>query len=327
MNIILSLINFLLFIVFWILSNFFVYEENIISYEEEELIPKSNNNRYDKINSKVQNINKKIEIDLFEMQFLNKRKVQGLPHLKLFLLFISYWINDDSQKLVLIIILPFLEIFDYLSHNFYSKINEILKKQKNNLEDERNVETLNKNSINEIQNDKNKKKQNNYYLFYFFFYITLQDFFLVINISVFALTNYSFGLNIQTYQKSKFLYILTYITYVILYILEYKYILIILGFFLEKEIYDKYNNQQYTLDFLVRKILLGLRIDLEIIYFLYQILININDKNFVDLSIYCFLNISLLLFDYIGYLISKLRIIIYNKVSKTFNFIRLIQSE
>ena len=37
-NMIFSLINFLLFISFWILSNFFVYEENCNSNEEAELI-------------------------------------------------------------------------------------------------------------------------------------------------------------------------------------------------------------------------------------------------------------------------------------------------
>ena len=36
-NIVLLIINFSLFIIFWILSNFFIYEENSITYEEEEL--------------------------------------------------------------------------------------------------------------------------------------------------------------------------------------------------------------------------------------------------------------------------------------------------
>ena len=117
------MINIFLFIIFWILSNFFIYEQNVISYEEEELISENNNNTYDIINSKVQNANKRIKIDIFENQISNKRKVQGLPHIKLFLSFIFYWISDDYQKLGLIIILPFLEIFDYLSNYFYSKIN------------------------------------------------------------------------------------------------------------------------------------------------------------------------------------------------------------
>ena len=319
-NIIFLVINLLLFIIFYITTNFFIYEEKKILNEEEDLFDE-NNNSYDIINSNGQNINQNKEIDLFEIQISNKRKVKGFPNIKLFLIFILYWISDDFQKVGLIIILPFLEIFNYLSNGFYSKINGIGTKQNNDL----SIEILNMKSINEQQNDKNKNSKKNNYLFYFFFYLTLQDIILVGNISVFALTNYSFGKNIQNFTKSKFIYMLKFLKSFCVYISRYQYILIILGFFLEKEIDDKYNNQQYSIDFLARKILLGLRIDLEIIYFFYQMLINVNDKIFIDLDIYCYLNISLLLFDYIGYFFSKIRIIIYKNSSKMLNFIEFIR--
>ena len=65
--------------------------------------------------------------------------------------------------------------------------------------------------------------------------------------------------------------------------------------FQKKKIYDK--NGEFAKDFLVRKLLLGIRIGMDMIYIFYEILINVNDKIFVELIIYSFVNISLFLLD------------------------------
>ena len=51
---------------------------------------------------------------------------------------------------------------------------------------------------------------------------------------------------------------------------KYRYTLIILGFYLENNVYDKDKNKKnFSLDFFVRKLILGLRIDLDILYVFY----------------------------------------------------------
>ena len=302
-NIIFVWISFVLLIIFFILSNFYVYEEKIILNEGNEL--NKENNLIQNVLANDQYMNLLKEIDNNEKQFSDIKRVPGLPLLKLFLIFLFCWISDEGQKLLgLIILVPFLEILDYLSIDFLSKINEVIHKKNNDLNDINEDEPLKLNI--EIQNNGNKnKKQNNYYIFYFFFFIILQDMLLVANIAVFSLIKYSFGLQNDTYMKSKFIYSLKFLKKIFSVVGKYKYIFIILGFFLEKGIYDKNNSQQYSLDFSVRKIMLGLRMDLELLYLFYQMLINVNDKIFIDLFVYCFLNCSLLLLDYIGYEIAK----------------------
>ena len=305
-NIIFVWINFLLLLIFFILSNFYVYEEKIILNEGNEL--NNENNYIQNVLANDQYMNLLKEIDNKDNQILDKRQVQGLPLIKLFLVFLFSWISDEGQKLLgLIILVPFLEILDYLSNDLLLKINEIKnKKQNNELNDINEDEPLKINSNIDIQKNENKsKKQNNNYIIYFFIYIILQDLFLVSNMSVFALIKYSFGLQNDTYMKSKFVYSLKFVKNFLKVFAKYKYIFIILGFFLEKGIYDKNNNQQFSMGFSVRKVMLGLRIDIELIYLFYQMLINVNDKIFINLFIYCFLNCSLLLLDYIGYEIAK----------------------
>ena len=256
-------INFILYIVLLILSHFVVYEEN--------------------------------------GDVLGKKRVHGLPYIKQFLFFSFYWFSDKSQRLFcLIILLPFLDIIDNLSNDFQSKINEIIHKNQNN-----DYKTINKSetSINEIFyiNKKNDKKEPNYYLFYIYFYIILQDIFLLANQLTFSLLKYSFGLESERDQKSKTVYVLTFLRPVLSYISKYKYNFIILGFFLEKGIYVKNNNKELSNDFLVRKIMLGFRINIDNIYLFYQMLIKFNDILFGDLFVYCLVNIFMLLYDYLGY--------------------------
>lgn len=283
-------------------------EERIVSVDINNLEKPNENDIQSKDTAldKRKNISnsENMNINNIEQKFLNSIKVQGLPQIKLFLIMVYTWVSEESQRLYgLIIFLPFLEFFNYLSNNYYSKLNDIIYKNKNfNLDDERSEDSSNTNANNEIQNEEKKnKKQHNYYLFYFFFYITIQDMFLIANQSAFALMKYSYGLEIDSQQKNKFIYVLKFLKTVLLNTSKYKYMFIVLGFFLEKGIYDKYNNQQYSLDFLIRKIMLAFRINLDLIYFFYEMLIQVNNKIFTDLLVYCVVNMSLFLLDYIGF--------------------------
>ena len=279
-----AFINFIFIIILWILSHMAVYEEKF-SNEVREVYIEANNNS---INEKLKEA--------------KKVRVEGLPLIKLFLLFIVYWLTDESQRaFCLIILFPFLQILDYLSKDFYNKMN---KKQNMDLDDTKSDDTSNS-SQNNVNINKSKKN-NNYYLFYFLFYIVIQDMFLLANISGFALLKNSFGLELYKPQEAKAIYELKFIKDIISNGAKYIYNLIVLGLFLEKGIYDKDFSRNYSCDFLVRKIMLGFRINLDVIFLFYQMLIKFNDRLFVDLFTYCLLNISLYLFDFLGFGLTKL---------------------
>ena len=308
-------INFIFLLLYLILSHFVVYEDknkeqvnvdinnnhinNDKFYEGNNL--KQSNNK-DIGSSKEQSLNEQKEINNSQNNF-EKSKVNGLPCIKLCLILIFSWISDEGQKLFgLIILMPFLEILDYISNYFYNQINNenIYETEISNDLDETKPEEVS-NSINKNQNKENKKKNKiHYYLFYFLFYIIIQDMFLIANQSSFALTKNSFGLDRDIIQKAKGLYVLKFLGTILGGISKYRFTFIILGFFLEKGIHNKDNNE-FSMNFIVRKILLSLRIDLDIIYLFYQMLINVNDKLFIDLFVYFFVNISLLLLDYVGF--------------------------
>ena len=73
-----------------------------------------------------------------------------------------FWISDESQKLFgLIILLPFLELLNYLSNFFYSEINKIIFKY-NDLNEASFDEIINSLRNNNSKEDKNKKN-----LYYF----------------------------------------------------------------------------------------------------------------------------------------------------------------
>jgi len=276
-------INFIIFIFLFIISNFSIYEatnkeENNINNDIRDIevfkvYEKSSNDLSDKNGDDITD----------KRNFLIKKRMDGLPVIKLFLLLVFFWVSDEGQKLFgLIILLPFLEILSYLSEYFNSKIDEIVHKKENNNFD-------------------------NLYIFYFIYYLMIQEMFIIANQYAFALMKNSFGLETDKVQQVKALYVLKFLQPIFGKVTSYRFTLIILGFYLEKNFYDKNgNNKDYSLDFILRKLILGLRIDLDILYIFYQMLININDRLFVDLYIYFFVNASLFVLDYVGFWINKL---------------------
>ena len=311
-------INFIIFIFLFIISNFSIYEatnkeekninNDIRDIEVFKVDEKSSNSKdalKNKKNSGINDTSDKNSDDITDKnKFLIKKRIDGLPVIKLFLLLTFFWVSDEGQKLFgLVILLPYLEILNYLSEHFNSKIDEIIhKKEKNNF-DSTNSEL---NSINDIHSDR-KNNNNNLYIFYFIYYLMIQEMFIIANQTAFALMKNSFGLETDKVQQVKALYVLKFLQPIFGKATRYRFTLIILGFYLEKNFYDKNgNNKDYSLDFILRKLILGLRIDLDILYIFYQMLININDRLFVDLYIYFYVNASLFVLDYVGFWINKL---------------------
>ena len=131
--------------------------------------------------------------------------------------------------------------------------------------------------------------------------------FIIANLSSFVMMQNSLGLELDYIQQGKVLYVLKFLKLFFGLMTKYRYSLITLGFYLENNVYDKVmNKKDFSLDFFMRKLILGLRIDLDILYVFYQTLININDRLFIDLYTYSFVNISLFILDYFGFLIYKI---------------------
>ena len=310
-------INFIIFIVLFIISNLPIYEgtNKEEKNEEKKVYNNKNYNEY-KIDEKTSKENLKIHKKLKmkdlpnenadtidKNNFLDNKRIDGQPIIKLFLILIFYWISDEGQNLFgLVILFPFLEILNYFSDYYKSRIDEIIHEKENNSFRSSNSEL---NSINVVK--VKSKKNSNLYISYFSFFIFIQEMFIIANQSSFALIKYSFGLDTDKVQQMKFIYVLTFLKPIFGSITKYRFTLIILGFYLEKNIYDKFgSNKNYSLDFILRKLLLGLRIDLDILYIFYQMLININDRLFIDLYVYFFVNASLFVLDYVGFWINKL---------------------
>ena len=134
--------------------------------------------------------------------------------------------------------------------------------------------------------------------------------FLIANEITFATEKYSFGFENDSLQGSKGIGISNYLYRLFAIISKYKKNFILLGFFLKKDVCDKYKDKsKISLDFMARKVILGLRIGMFIYYLFAQILIYMKDELFPELFAYCFLNISLYFLDYIlsaiGYCIKR----------------------
>jgi hypothetical protein len=315
-------INFICFIILLIISHFTVYQanrpkessvnedniDNRIDYNpnlkqsSNTAMPSSKEKYINRNENNNNNNSQNVSNDLTNKNiYLKNNRVEGLPGIKIFLFLTFCWISDHGEKLFgLIILVPFLEIMDYLSQDFQAKMNE---KPNEDTNETRPVEVAD--SINSNHTTENKPK-NNMYVYYFLFYFISQDMFLIGNHSAFALLKYSFGFENDKTQQIKAIKVFTLLRPLFSHVTKYRYGLIILGYFLEKSIYDNNNKGEYSKDFLLRKILLGIRIGMDMIYIFYQILINVNDKLFVQLFIYSFVNISLFLMDYLGFAFTKL---------------------
>ena len=156
---------------------------------------------------------------------------------------------------------------------------------------------------------KNYNEQN-LLIHYYIYYIIIQDMFLISNEITFATTKYSFGFESDKPQGVKAANISKNLYRLIMNIAKYRYNFIIMGFFMKKEVKNDYKDKNiFSIDFMARKVILGMRIGLYIHYLFSQILIYMKDELFSDLFVYGLVNFSLYIFDYffsgIGYIIKR----------------------
>jgi hypothetical protein len=198
--------------------------------------------------------------------------------MKIYLILIFFWMSEESEKLIGIIFIVFLDVLEHLSNHFYIKINEILYKE------------------NEIKN----YNEQNLLIHYYIYYTIIQDMFIVSNEIAFAIMKYSFGFETDKFQGAKGSSISNILSMLFSIISKYKLNFIVLGFFSIKEKHNKINNNNiFSFDFMSRKIILGLRIGTYFYYLFSQLLIYWRDELFSDLVVFGLLNVSLYILDYL----------------------------
>ena len=304
-NEILALINVICFIIGLFLSYKFYNEEKSEEINDEvNIIDSTKVHNKEKIefiqtNKNLNNIVLNIPVDKSSSTNLpinEERKYNSsytrinnnFPFMKIYFILLFFWLSDESEKFLGIIFIIFLDVLEYLSDYFYMEIKKISNKNKD---------------------IKNYNEQNLLFHFYIY-YIIIQHMFLVSNEITFSTAKYSFGFESDRLQRIKAVNISKKLSSLISNISKYRFNLIIMGFFMKKEV--KYNNNGkslFSLDFMARKILLGLRIGSYIYYLLAQILIYKKDELFPDLFVFGMVNFSLYISDYlfsgIGYIIKN----------------------
>ena len=247
--------------------------------KDNSIIIQSNNNYGNII---VNNHNNNSPHDLVENEEKIKKpkykKIGKYPFMKIYLLLIFFWLSEESEKFIGIIFIIFLDVLDYLSNHFYSQIKEILRKES------------------EIKN----YNEQNLLIHYYIYYIIIQDMYFISNEITFALSFHSFGFGTDKLQGAKGASISKFLSILFSNISKYKLNFIVLAFFSVKEKHNKRrDNNKFAMDFMARKIILGLRLGIYFYYLFSQILIYLKDELFSDLFVYGILNISLYLLDYL----------------------------
>ena len=162
--------------------------------------------------------------------------------------------------------------------------------------------------------EKNKEikdyNEQNLLVHYYIYYIIIQDMFILSNEITFVTDKFSLGFETDRLQGAKGANISKIIYKIFAGMSKYKYNFIVLGYFLKKDVRDNNNERsKYSIDFMARKILLGIKMGIFIFYLCSQILIYMKDELFPELFAYCFLNFSLYFLDYIlsaiGYCIKR----------------------
>ena len=304
-NVILALINIICFGISLFLSYKFYLEEKLEETSGEvDIVDNSNVHNKEKIeiiqsNKNLNNnglnipFDKNSERNIIDNEVFHKKSYyimskRNFPFMKIFFILLFFWISDESEKFLGIIFIVFLDLLEYLSDYFYMEIKEISNRNK------------------DIKN----YNEQNLLIHYYIYYIIIQDMFLVSNEITFATAKYSFGFESDKLQGIKAVNISKILTKIIADISKYRYNFIILGFFMKKEVKNNYKDKSlFSLDFMARKIILGLRIGLYIYYLFAQILIYMKDELYSDLFVFSLVNFSLYVLDYlfsgIGFIIKR----------------------
>lgn len=352
LNIIANFIDFIIFLIDVLFSNFLLFteidqqlnvektledkssnslslsnnEDSINNFNTHNIIENKDNN-YEAINqdNKIPKINEVKE----NMKICS---VNGFPCKKLCLINLCFWLSDESERLYLILLfIPFLEYFDYLADFFYTRIIDIVffsDKHNYPLSTRLNLNNT-QNSSNYLTNTNSIKKTNKQVDIYFssyIFFILSQNTILHLNHIIFLLTQRSYEYCFSTRQNQKVIFA-SILKSLVDYVGKYKFSFVVIGFIITRRqliINKKLNN--YTIVYTFPRILLFVRISFNFIIFSSFTLVNVDNDVFIHLVIYCLIDLFLEAVDILGLIVSKIIYLIYKLALPNFNDIILVYS-
>ena len=297
-------------------------------------IIKNNNNTINTNKKLVQNIKKYdpssiMPVNLFEINVYNKKKVlsfniidnnskktsnndlnknnvqnnkyfnlmNNYPCLKLCILEGSFWFSEESERIYIFLCLIFFEFSEYINNFFYSNtFNE---------KDSSNNQSLELNNTNTNTNTNNNKNKKNISIYLYIYFIISQKVILIINHIFYLLVQHSYSTNSAKTQQQKFIKISSICGIMIAFISKYRFSFIIVGYLLKKNFFDKSTTKtEFSLFFIIQKIILYLRLNYVGIFLFYNLLIKIRDEEFLQLIDYYFVDFSVIFFDYLVIVLS-----------------------
>ena len=231
--------------------------------------------------------NQKKEIDYF--YYYNN----NIIYLKMCIIQGTFWLSDESEKIYVFLSLIFFELSEYMNKflhlNFFNIIHE------------RNDSNLSS-GINTNNSSNKGFKKKNVSLFSFIFYIIIQKITINMNQLLFLLIVHSYDMNTSKQQKQKFMRISSFLEKWITTITNYKFSFITAVYIIEKNFYKINNNKieiRFSLFFILKRIIINLRLNNSINLFIFQSLIIIKEEESFGLFSYYLIDFMLFLFDYL----------------------------
>jgi hypothetical protein len=354
LNIIANFIDFILFLIDVLFSNFLLFTEidqqlnveNSLEDKSSSITNISNNEdsfnnlntqtniiiNKDMNNEKIDNNENKIPKNIGVKENLKICSVNGFPCKKLCLINLCFWLSDESERLYLVLLfIPFLEYFDYLGDYFYTKIIDIVFfPDKNNypLSTRLNLDnTQNSSNFLTNTNSMNKAtKMTDLYVSSFIFFILAHNTILHLNHIIFLLTQRSYEYCFSTRQDQKVIFA-RFLKSLVDYVGKYKFSFVVIGYIVTRRqliINKKLNN--FTIVYTFPRILLFIRISFNFIIFSAFTLVNVDNDVFIHLEMYCLIDLFLEAVDICGLIISKIIYLIYKLVLPNFKDIILVYS-
>ena len=210
-------------------------------------------------------------------------------YLKLCIVQGSFWLSDESEKIFIFLSLIIFEFTEYINNYLYINIFN-MKSDKKNLD-------LTIIEDNKTINDKNIS------LLSFIFYIIIQKTLISMNQLLFLLIIHSYDFNSSKQQKQKFIkFISSFLPNMATFIANYKFSFIIIGYFLEKNFITKKDNRntiEFSIYFMIKRIIINLRLNDSVILLIFHSLINIKEEESLEFYSYYLVDFILFAFDYL----------------------------
>ena len=350
LNSIANFIDFILFLIDALLSNFLLFteidqqlnvENNIEDKFSNSLNLSNNDDSVNNLNNIENKNNNEAAIDIQDNKIPKNIEdkgniiicsVNGFPCKKLCLINLCFWLSDESERLYLILLfIPFLEYFDYLADFFYTKIIDIVffpDKHNYPLSTRLNLDNT-QNSSNFLTNTNSKKKTTkpvDIYISSYIFFILAHNTILHLNHIIFLLTQRSYEYCFSTRQSQKVIFA-RFLKDLVNYVGKYKFSFVVIGFIVtRRQLIINKKLKNFTIVYTFPRILLFVRISFNFILFTAFTLVNVDNDVFIHLEMYCLIDLFLELVDISGLIISKIIYIIYKLTLPNFKDIILVYS-